>query len=165
MEEIFQKVIDSNFSELKGLTADASIPVPQNLVNEIIAIALAGNKSLDSCQVSIHGENRVSLELKTTLLPWHLNLKLKLDTSVDFGSYSSPKVRAWLENNRLLGSLGSFFNALPEGVKIYGNQVVFDVGSLVRTSEQKRFLNLIKSIDIRTEAARVIFDIKVGVDE
>src|SRR4026208_2067645 len=111
MDKIFQRLLDNNFSDLSGMTADASIPVPESLINEILAVALQGNKNTDYCQLSIHAENKVTARLKTTLLPFSLNLRLKLDNTVDIASYSSPKVRAWMENNLLLGKLGSLFNA------------------------------------------------------
>jgi hypothetical protein len=164
MEELFQRIITNNFSDFKGLTADLSIPVPQSMINELIEIALQGNKNIESCRVKIHGQNRVSVNLKTTVLPWSLNLELKLDKSVDLASYSSPKIRAWLENNKLLGSLGSFFNVLPEGVKLYGNQVVIDPGVFLRTPEQKRLLDLIKSVDIKTEEGKIILHVEAEVN-
>jgi hypothetical protein len=164
MEVIFQKILTNNFSDFKGLTADLSIPVPQSTINEIVEAALQRNKNIESCQVSIHGQNRVSVNLKTTVFPWPLNLKLKLDKSVDLGSFSSPKIRAWLENNQLLGSLGSFFNVLPEGVKLYGEQVVLDLGSFLRTREYERLLDLVKFVGIKTEQGKVIFDVKIRVD-
>jgi hypothetical protein len=114
--------------------------------------------------VFIHSQNRVSVDLKTTLLPWPLHLKLKLDTSVDFASYSSPKIRAWMENNRLLGSLGSMFNALPEGIKLYGDQLVVDLGAFLPKPEQERMLELVKAIDIKTEEGKVILDVRIEVD-
>ena len=164
MDQVFQRLIDSNFSDLRGTSVNASIPVPQALVNELIEISLRGNKSISSCVVSVHPQNRVSVHLKTTMLPWPLNLKLKLDKSVDFASYSSPKIRAWMENNRLLGSLSSMFNALPEGIKIYGDQVVLDLGAFLRTPEQKRWLDLVKSADIQTEEGKVILDVRAEID-
>jgi hypothetical protein len=164
MDTIFQKIIDNNFSDLKGAIVNASVPVPEYLINEIIEAALQGNRNIDACQVSIHGQNRVSANVKTTLLPWSLNLKLKLDNSVDFASFSSPKVRAWLENNILLGRLGSFFNALPEGIKLYGNQVVIDIGSFLKTSEQRRMLDLVKSVEISTEEGKMILDVRIEVE-
>ena len=115
-------------------------------------------------QVTVHPQNRVSVNVKTALLPWPLNLRLKLDTSVDFASYSSPKIRAWMENNLLLGSLGAFFNALPEGIKLYGNQVVLDLGAFLRTPEQKKYFDLVKSIKIETEEGRALLDIRVEVE-
>jgi len=163
MDEIFQRMIDNNFSDLKGLTAEASVPVPQQLINEIIEAALQGNRSIEYCQVSIGEQNRISVKLKTTMLPWSLDLKLKLFRSVDLAR--SPRIRASLENNLLLGKIGSFFKALPEGVKLYGNQVVLDLGAFLRTLEQKRFLDLIKSAEINTEAEKVILDVKLRVDE
>jgi hypothetical protein len=165
MDRIFQKIIQNNFSDLKGATVDASIPIPKTLINEIIETSLKGNKNIASIRVSVHTQNRVSADIKTTLLPWPLHLKLKLDKSVDFASYSSPKIRAWMENNRLLGSLGSLFNALPEGIKLYGDQVVIDLGAFLRTPEQRRLLNLVKSVGIRTTEGKVILDAKIEVSE
>ena len=165
MDKIFQKIINNNFADLPGTTINASIPVPQALINELMEALLKGNKNIASIRASVHPQNRMSLDVKTTLLPWTLNLKLKLDTFVDLASYSSPKLRAWMENNRLLGSLGSLFKALPEGIKLYGDQVVLDLGTFFRTPEQKRILELIKSIGIHTEAGKLILDVKIEVNE
>ena len=76
----------------------------------------------------------------------------------------SPKIRVLLENNVLLGKLGSFFKALPEGVKLYGEQIVIDVGSFVHTEQQRKFLELIKSAEIQTEDGKLIFDVKIGIN-
>jgi hypothetical protein len=165
MDKIFQKIINNNFSDLQGATATASIPIPQSLINELVAAALRENKNIASARVSVEPHNRISLDVKPTLLPWSLNLKLKLDTSVDLASYSSPKLRAWMENNRLLGSLGSLFNALPQWIKLYGDQVVIDLGAFLRMPEQRRILPLIKSIGIHTEKGIVILDVKLEVRE
>jgi hypothetical protein len=161
MDKIFQNLIDNNFSDLKGLTVDASIPVPQGLINEIVESALRGNKNIDSCRVSIHEQNRVSVDLKTILIPWPLNLKLRLDKSVDLKG--SPKIRASLENNLLLGTLGSFFKGLQKWITISANQVVIDVGALLRPQEQK-YLELIKSAEITTGVGKVKLNAKIGVD-
>ncbi|MGZ9234420.1 MAG: hypothetical protein ACXW4E_02760 [Anaerolineales bacterium] len=164
MDRVIRKIIDGDFSDLEGFTAELSIPLRQHLINEMIESALHGNKDIESCQVSILSQNRVSVVLKATLWPWPLHLKLRLDKSVDFASYASPKMRAWLENNRLLGSIGSFFNALPEAIKLYGDQVVVDLGVFLRTPAQKRMLNLIKSVDIKTEEGKINLDVKLQVD-
>jgi hypothetical protein len=165
MDKIFQRIIHTNFSELRGATVDASVPLSQSLIDELLAEALRGSKNIASIQASIHAQNQISLDVKTTVLPWPLKLKLKLDTLIDFASYSSPKMRLWMENNRLLGSLGSLFNALPEGIKLYGDQVVIDLGMFLRTAEQRRLLSLVKSVDIRTEEGKVILDAKIEVNE
>ena len=164
MDKIFQKIIDNHFSDLQGTTGDATVPMSEYLINEIIGVALQGNKTIESCQVSVHGQNRISAHVKTTMLPWTINLKLKLDRSLDFASVSPPKLRAWLENNILLGRIGSLFNALPEGVKLYGNQIVFDIRSFLQTPERKRMLDLVKSVGINTEEGKVILDVKIAVE-
>ena len=162
MDAIFQRLIEDNFSDLMGLTVDASIPVPEQIVNEVIDVALQGNKNIHECRVSIGGQNKVFVNLKTPLWLFPIHIKLKLESSVDFTS--SPKVRAVLENNVFLGKLGALFKALPEGVNIQGNQVIVDVQAFLETLEQRKMLDLIKSVDIRTEPAKVIFDIKIKVE-
>lgn len=164
MDKIFQKIVDNNFSDLKGTIVNATVPVPEYLINELIEAALQENRNIESSHVTIHPQNLISAKVKTTLLPWSLNLKIKLDRSVDFASFSSPKVRAWLENNSLLGKLGSLFNVLPEGIKLYGNQVVIDVGSFLQTPEQRRLLDLVKSMDIKTQESKIILDVRIEVE-
>ena len=164
MDKIFQRIIDRNFSDLKGSVAQATVPVSESLINELLPIMLQGNKTIKSFQVSIHPQDQVSAKMKTTLLPWSLNLKLKLDHSVDFASFSSPKLRVWLENNLLLGKLGALFNALPDGVKLYGNQFVLDLRTFLETPEQRRLLGFVKSVDIKTEEAKLILDVRIEVE-
>ncbi len=159
MDAIFQRLIDSNFSELTGLEVNASVPLPEPLVNEIIDASLRGNKNLEYCRVSIGGQNRVSADIKSPLWPWPFHLKLKLFREVDFSG--SPKVRAFLENNVLLGRLGALFKALPPGIVLYEDQISVDVGSFLQTPEQKRSLRLVKEVEIHTETGTIIFDVKI----
>ena len=162
MDGIFEKIIDNKFSDLKGLTVDASIPVPQHIINELIEIALQGHKNIVYCQVTIRGQNRISVKLKTASWPWPLDLKLRLFKTVDLERF--PRIRASLENNLLLGKLGSFFKALPEGIKLYGDQVVVDIKSFLPIQERK-YLDLVKSAEIDTEEGKVFLHIKIRVDE
>ena len=162
MDEIFRKLIDSNFSDLTGLTVDASVPVLEQIVNEVIESALQGNKNIRECHVSIHDRNKVSVNLKTALWLWSINLKLQLDGAVDFTG--SPKFKIWLENHILLGKLGSLFKALPAGVSVQSNQVIVDIQSFLETPEQRKMLELVKSVQVRTEPGKVIFDIKISVE-
>jgi len=162
MDEIFRKLIDNNLSDLAGLTVDASIPVPEHIVNEIMEAALRGNKNIKDCLVSISGHNKVSVNLRTPLWLWPINIKLKLERSVDFSG--SPKIRASLENNALLGKLAALFKALPDGVSMQGDQVIVDVQSFLATPEQRKMLDLIKSVEVKTEQAKLFFDVKVKVE-
>jgi hypothetical protein len=163
MDAIFRRLLDDNFSELDGLIAAASIPVPENLINEMIAVTLRGNKNITSCQVSIHAQNRVFVNLKTPLLPLSLNLKLRLDNSIQLGD--SPTLTVWLENNLLLGRLGSVLNILPEGIKMHGDQIVMDIGSFLRSPEQKRILALLKDVEIQTVEGKLILAVKIEVGD
>ncbi len=161
MEEIFQKVIANDFAEVAGLTASASIPMSESLINDILMVALRGDETVQSCQVSIHEQNQVFVRLKTSLWPWPLNLNLKLDKFVDFASFSSPKLRMWLENHRLLGSLGSFLNVLPGWSRLYRSQVVINLAYFLHAPEQRRLLTLVRSVEIRTEDGKAIVRVEM----
>ena len=159
MDAIFHRLIDNNFSELKGLEVNAIVPVPEPLVNEIIATSLVGNKNLEYCRISIGGQNRVAADIKSPLWPWPFRLKLRLFREIDFSG--SPKVRAFLENNVLLGKLGALFKALPPGIVLYEDQISVDVGSFLQSPEQKRQLQLVKAVEISTDVGTIIFDVKL----
>jgi len=163
MEQIFRRVIDGNFSELNGLIVAASIPMPEYLINEMIAVLLKGNRNITYCRARIRPQNRVSVELKTPLLPLTLNLKLRLEESLDLGA--SPKIRAGLENNVLLGKLGSFFDIFPAGIKMYGDEVVIDIDSFLQSPEQRKLLKLVKAVDIQTIEGKVILAVKIEAKE
>ncbi len=159
MDAIFQRLLNNNFSELPGLHANAVIPVPERLVNEMIDASLLGNKNIEYCRLTIGAQNRVGVNIKTSLWPWPFHLKLKLFRDVDFAG--SPKVRAFMESHVFLGKLGTLFKALPNWVMLYEDQVSVDIGSLLQTPEQKSYLALVKAVAIRTEEARIIFDVKI----
>jgi hypothetical protein len=158
MDKIFQRIFDNNFSELPGLSVDAFAPVPESLINEMLQTSLRGNKIVSYCRVTIGRDNKVSADVRSPLLPWTIHLKMKLFGSVDLKG--APKVRAFLENNVLLGKLGALFNALPEGIKIYDDQVVVDVATFL-PSEQKKLLELVRSVDIRTTEGKVLLNIHI----
>ena len=162
MDAIFQRLIDNNLSDLAGLTVDASIPVPEYLVNEILEAALRGNKNIRECRISIGAQNSASVNIRTPLWLWPINIRLKLERSMDF--LSSPKLSAELENHVFLGKLGTLFKMLPDGINIENNRVIIDVQSFLETPEQRRLLELLKSAEISTEQAKVVVDIKIKVE-
>ena len=163
VEEIFQRLIDRKFSELRGLTIDASIPVPELLINEIIVATMPRNGNISDVELFVYSQNRVSLNLKTTLWPWPLELKLRLDHQVDFRG--TPIIKARLENKVLLARLGSFLKALPAGISIHNEQVVLDIASFLPSPELKKMLDLVQSVEIKTEAGKVILDVRIEVTE
>jgi hypothetical protein len=163
VDEIFQRLIDNSFAELPGLTVDASIPVPEQLINEINAAAIRGNANISSLEVSIHSGNRVSVNLRTRLWPWPLDLMLRLDHQVDLRDF--PRVWARLENKVLLARIGSFLNVLPAGIDVRNDMVLLDIETLLYTPELKRMLDLIRSAEIRTQEGQVILDVKIKVGE
>ena len=162
LNKITQKIIENDFADLDGLAVDVSIPVPQQMINEIIEAALQGNQNIEYCHVSIGEQNRISINVKTTRWPWPINLKVWVFQSVDITP--APKIRVLLENNVILGKLGVFFKALPEGVKLYGEQIVIDIGYFLQTEQQRKFLELVKSMEIRTEKSKLIFDVQIRID-
>lgn len=159
MDKTLQRLIDSDFAELHGLSVDASIPVSEQLANEIIDSALQGNPQLEYCRVKIRHENRITCDVKSPRWPWPFSVKLKLFRAVDLTG--SPTVRAFLENHRLLGQLGTLFKALPNEIKIYKDQISVDVGAFLNSQVPKAFLDLVEAVEIRTEEGRIFFDLRI----
>ncbi len=124
MDEIFKRLLADRFSQFEGLKVDASIPVPELIINEVIETTLRGNKKINECRVSIRANNKVSVHLKTPLWFLPINLNLELERSVDITAH--PQIRARLENLVLVGKLGSFFKVLPEGLSLQDDYIVID---------------------------------------
>lgn len=158
MDEIFQRLLDTNFAELAGLSADASVALPESLVNELMEVQLRGQRSITSARISVWEQNRMEAYVKTALIPWTLHLKLKLFHSLDLTG--SPKMRAFLENNVLLGKLGAFFKMLPPGASMYNDQIIVDLGTFMNP-QQKKLVELVKSVEISTETGEIILHIKI----
>lgn len=159
MEKILQHLIDNNFVELDGLIAHASIPVSEQLANEIIAMTLQENPQLEYCRVKIHTENRITCDVKSPRWPWPFKAKLRLFSEVDLAG--SPTIRAFLENYVLLGQLGSLFNVLPQEIRIYKDQVAVDLGALLKLQDQKSLLELVDAIAISTEDGKIFIYIRI----
>lgn len=159
MEQIIQRLLENHLSELEGLIVDATIPIPEPLINELVAASLAGNKKVTYVHISIGEQNRMDVQVKTPLVPWQINLKLKLFRSVELTG--SPKLRAFLENNLLLGKLGSLFNALPDGIFLYDDQISIDLGKFLPSPDLRQLLDLVKEMDVRTSPGKLIIDVKL----
>lgn len=159
MDKMMNWLMDGDPAERRGLTVDATITMSEELATELNAIALEGNPQIEYCRVHIHRDNRVTLDVKSPLWPWPVNVKLKLFSSVDLTR--SPTVRAFLENHVLLGTLGSLLRALPDGIQLYKDQVSIGIESFLPLQEQRKLLSWIKAIEIRTEEGKIFFDIKV----
>ena len=162
MNEILQRMIDGNFSELDGLKVDASIPLSEHLVNEFVAAALQGNRRITNCYIAIHGDNRFVVNLKTPLWPLSIKLKLQLDRSVDI--INGPKIKALLMNFSLAGKLGAALKALPQGITMQHDKVIIDLDSFPMPQDQRKWLPLIKAVEVSTEEAKINLEIKIQID-
>ena len=53
---------------------------------------------------------------------------------------------------------------LPQGIKLYGEQIVLDIGSFLQTPEQKRMLELVKSVEMSTSEGMLILNVKIEIN-
>lgn len=162
MEEIIQRLLKDNFSELPGLTIDASIPLPEQLVNKFVQSVLQENKNVTDCYIAFHSGNNVAINLKTPLWPWPVHLKLRVESSVDFTH--GARVSASLENFALLGKLGALFKAFQQGITMENDRITINLEAFLKEPVQRKWLSLIKSMEIRTEEAGITLDIKIEVE-
>ena len=161
MDTLFERLSKLDDSELAGFVVNASITIPESLINEIVAAELGESKMVSYCRLSIEPKNRVDVHLKTTLWPWPLTLKLRLFRSIDLSH--SFTIRAFLENHVLLAKFGSLLNALPSEIRFYRDQVSVDIEALIKESHQKRFLDLLREVNIQTDAGQVTLDLQMGM--
>lgn len=159
MDKIFQRLMDGDLTEVNGFTVDAGITVSEELANEIVALIIEDTPQVESCRVKIHAENRIALDVKSSLWPWPLQVKLRLFRSVDVAD--SLRLRAFLENHLLLGKLGSLLKLLPDGIQFYEDQVSIDLSAFASSHEQSALLSWIKTAEISTEEGRLLVDVGI----
>jgi len=159
MASIFEQLNEMNDLELTGLAVNASITVPERLLNDMLSAELRENKTITYCRISIEPQNRVDVHLKTTFWPWPLTLKLKLFSSMDIKP--SLTVRAFLENHVLLAKLGSLLKALPSEVHLYQDQVSVDIGALMKEPPPPKILALLRAANVQTDIGQVILEVRM----
>lgn len=147
------------FRDLAGARVSASIPVSERLLNEIVSATMPKNLPVRDVTVRPEPGNRFSVRIapKAAFLP-QLTVKLVIEKQPEFPT--NPRVVLRMATmGGLLGMATAAFpiaNLLPAGVRLEGERIVVDLGELAHREGVVDLLDLVKDLQITTEAGLVI---------
>ena len=154
---------DGRFRDLAGARVSAAIPVSERLLNEIVAATMPKNLPVREVTVRPEPGNRFAVRIapKMALLP-QLTLKLDIEKQPEFPTHPQLVFRMATMGG-LLGMASAAFpiaSLLPPGVSLEGERLVVDLRELARREGVVDLLDLVKSLQVTTEASRVIVHVQ-----
>jgi hypothetical protein len=156
----------SHFAALAGARVSASVPIPEALLNELVAAAIpAGGPVRD---VSLHPKagNRIAVRARLAradfLPPVTLTAEIERQPELPDGPLvlrilSLPGLMA------LAGAAMSMSSVLPPGVRMENQRLLVDLPVLLERRGYAEVLRFLESIHVKTEEGRVLVDVTARV--
>jgi hypothetical protein len=163
---ILMSLRDARFRDLAGARAGAFIPIPEGLLNAVVAATMPPNLPVRAVTVRPEAGNRFSVRIapKAGFLP-QLTLRLEIEKQPQFPSAPTLVLRMATMGG-LLGLAGAAFpiaQMLPPGVRLDGERIVVDLRELAHREGVVDLLDLVKDLQITTEPGVVLVQVDAGV--
>jgi hypothetical protein len=143
------------FADLAGSRAAIDLAIPQALINQAVAGALAGSQGrLRGVTVTIHPGYRFHLDLQLSLgFIRSIPVEAVIDRQPELPG--SPVIvfrfRLLLRGlAALAGSVASFFKVLPAGVRLEGDHLFLDLRPLLDRAGASDLLPLLSELSLST---------------
>jgi hypothetical protein len=159
---ILDRLRTSRFAELRGGRASLSIPVPERLLNELLAAALPPDARVRDVSLHPKADNRLALRAKLAhadFLP-PLTLTLEIERQPEFPD--SPLVLRILSLPGLIALAGaavSLTSVLPPGVRMENQRIFVDLRVLLQRYGQDQLAAMIETLRITTEEGVLTVDL------
>jgi hypothetical protein len=153
--QVFGELRRTRFAELAGSRAAIDLAVPEALINQALAQALAGSDGrLRGVTIAVAPDYKFHLDLKLSVgfLP-SIAVEAVLDRQAEL-PHSPELVFRWRTMlpglAGLAGSAASFFKKLPPGVRMEGDRVFVHVGQLFARAGAADLLPLLSEARLST---------------
>ena len=156
----------SKFAELKGARVTAILPVPERLLNEVIAAALPPSAPVRDLEVTVLDGNRLTVRAKLTKADFLPPIKLTLEIE---GQPEPPDGVLVLRVASVPGLMPfasaalSMFATLPPGVRLEGERLFVGLRVLLERNGLGEVLTYLESVRITTQAGRLLLDVALRV--
>jgi hypothetical protein len=156
----------SRFSELKGASLAASIPVPERLLTEIVGMAVPAGGPVRDLRVALRGGNRIELSVKLARFGFLPPVPVLLEIE------QQPEPPDWRLVLRvsslpgvvtLAGAVSSIGTRLPAGLTLEDHRLIVDLRMLLERSGYGEVTGYIEKLRVVSEEGRLVLEVNVRV--
>lgn len=141
--------------DMAGTTLAGEIPISDASVNRMLADRLAENAHIAALRVQAQSNDTVAIELvpRARLMP-ALNIVARIERQPEFPLSPTLLLRWSMPAAGRLGLLAApvlaYFKAMPKGVSMDGDRLVFDLGELLRSRGLDEAITFVKKLELHT---------------
>jgi hypothetical protein len=163
---ILEQLRATRFADLAGARIGASIPIPERILNELVAASIPPTAPVRDVAVRPQAGDRFALRARLASLDFLPPITLTVVIERQPELPDSPLVLRLLSIPGMIAMMGaaaSIASKLPPGIRMDKDLVLVDLKTLAERQGYADLLPLIRSLRIRTEEGRVILEVDAGV--
>jgi hypothetical protein len=165
LSRTLDRLRSSRFAELQGARLSATIPLPERLLNEIIAAVLPPAAPVRDVSVRPQPGNRLAVRARLAkvdfLPPFTVTLEIERQPQLPDG----PLVLRMLSLPGLIALAGSGLSAaasLPPGIRLDKDRLVIDLRTLLEQRGYGDVVPLVNTLRVTTEEGRVLLNVELS---
>jgi hypothetical protein len=157
----------TGFSDLRGATADLTLPISDRLLNEAIAEALPSSAPVRDLQLTSLTGNKIGVRFKVAAASFLPALKLTLVIERQPELPGSPILVLKLEMGSglqaLAGSALRFLDKLPAGLRVEDDRIHVDLSMLLAERGLGELLEYAERIQVTTIEGAVVVAVRASI--
>ncbi len=165
-DALLSRLRAGRFSDFPGARADITLPIADRLLNELIAAAVPPTAPVQDVELTSKDGNRIRVRFKAAAAAFLPPLNVTLLIEQQPRLPESPTLVLKLEAGGLLSMAGSalrFLDALPLGLRVVGDRIHVDLGSLLAARGLGDLLDYAEAVEVTTIPGAVVVAVRAGV--
>jgi hypothetical protein len=162
---ILEQLRASRFAALQGTRAALSIPVPEPLLNELIATAIPPSAPVRDLHIRPQAANRLAVRARASRLEFLPPVTISLQIEQQPQLPDTPLVIRILSLPGLLSIASSLLSpsSLPPGIRLDRDRILVDVRQLLESKGFAEVVPLIERLHVTSEEGRLRLDVDMKV--
>jgi hypothetical protein len=168
LDLLLSRLRASRFSDLRGARADVTLPVSDQLLNDLIAEALPPSAPVRDLQLTSKPGNRIAVRFKLTAASFFPPIKVGLVIEGQPELPASPILMLKLEMGglqALAGAATRFLSGLPPWIRIVEDRVYVNIATLLAERGLAEVLEYVEQVRVTTADGAVVVAVRAGVSE
>ncbi|HJR61931.1 MAG TPA: hypothetical protein VJ813_21165 [Vicinamibacterales bacterium] len=162
--DILNQLQSGRFRELSGARLTATVPVPEALLNELIAASLPPGAPVRGVTIHPGSDGRFSVRIvpKAALLP-AITLKLAIDEQPRLPDLPVLVLRLATLSGLFGLASGAVSGMLPPGVKLEGDRIRVDLRTIAAQQGFAHVFEHVSQLLVTTEEGRLVLHLNAAI--